>query len=212
MYSANKRTLRAEVFYKDYKDLVKYDTPTAAYNSAYTNQGFGYAKGLDVFWRDSKSIKDMDYWVSYSFIDSKRDFRNYTAEVQPSFVADHTLSIVGKYWVEEWKSQISVTNSFATGRPYNNPNQTQFMQGKTKAYNSLSVSWAYLLTQQKILFFSVSNVLGTDNVFGYQYANSPDLSGTFQRQAIGQPADRFFFVGFFWTISNDKKANNLNNL
>jgi hypothetical protein len=212
MYSANKRTLRAEVFYKDYKDLVKYDTPTAAYNSAYTNQGFGYAKGLDVFWRDSKSIKDMDYWVSYSFIDSKRDFRNYTAEVQPSFVADHTLSVVAKYWVEEWKSQISVTNSFATGRPYNNPNQTQFMQGKTKAYNSLSVSWAYLLTQQKILFFSVSNVLGTDNVFGYQYANSPDLSGTFQRQAIGQPADRFFFVGFFWTISNDKKANNLNNL
>ena len=212
MYSANKRTLRAEVFYKEYKDLVKYDTPTAAYNSIYNNQGFGYAKGLDVFWRDSKSIKDMDYWISYSFIDSKRDFRNYTAEVQPSFVADHTLSVVGKYWVEEWKSQISVTNSFATGRPYNNPNQTQFMNGKTKAYNNLSLSWAYLLTQQKILFFSVSNVLGRDNVFGYQYANSPDLSGTFQRQTIGQPADRFIFVGFFWTISTDKKTNNLNNL
>ncbi|MFC4817052.1 TonB-dependent receptor [Flavobacterium sp. GCM10023249] len=212
MYSANKRTLRAEVFYKEYKDLVKYDTQTAMYNSNYTNNGFGYAKGLDVFWRDSKTIKNLDYWVSYSFIDSKRDFRNYSAEVQPSFVADHTVSVVGKYWVNDWKSQISITNSFATGRPYNDPNQTQFMNGKTKAYNSLSLSWAYLLTQQKILFFSVSNVLGRDNVFGYQYANSPDLAGTFQRQAIGQPADRFFFVGFFWTISSDKKANNLDNL
>ena len=212
MYTANKRTLRAEVFYKDYNDLVKYDTQTAMYNSNYNNNGFGYAKGLDVFWRDSKTIKYLDYWVSYSFIDSKRDFRNYSAEVQPSFVADHTLSVVGKYWVNDWKSQISVTNSFATGRPYNDPNQTQFMNGKTKAYNSLSLSWAYLLSQQKILFFSVSNVLGRDNVFGYQYANSPDLAGTFQRQAVGQPADRFFFVGFFWTISSDKKANNLDNL
>lgn len=212
LHSANKKTLRTEIFYKSYADLVKYDTDMAVYNSNFNNNGSGYAKGLDVFWRDSNSIKNLDYWVSYSFIDSKRDFRNYTSEVQPSFVADHTLSVVGKYWVNDWKSQISVTNSYATGRPYNNPNQTQFMNGKTKAYNSLSLSWAYLLSQQKILFFSVSNILGRDNVFGYQYANSPDLGGTFQRQSIGQPADRFFFVGFFWTISSDKKANNLDNL
>ncbi len=64
----------------------------------------------------------------------------------------------------------------------------------------------------KILFFSVSNILGRDNVFGYQYANTPDTNGQFQRQAITQPADRFFFVGFFWTISSDKKANQLENL
>ena len=54
--------------------------------------------------------------------------------------------------------------------------------------------------------------MGTDNVFGYQYANSPDINGDFQRRAITQPADRFFFVGFFWTISDDKKINQLDNL
>lgn len=212
LYASNRKTLRAEIFFKDYKDLVKYDSSMPLFNSNYNNNGYGYAKGLDVFWRDSRSIKNMDYWVSYSFIDSKRDYKNYEAKVTPNFVANHTLSVVGKYWVEDWKSQISVTNSFATGRPYDNPNETAFMNGKTKSYNSLSMSWAYLLSQQKILYFSVSNVLGNDNVFGYQYANSPDLAGQFQRQAITQPADRFFFIGFFWTISQDKSKNQLENL
>ncbi|MCG2611055.1 TonB-dependent receptor [Flavobacterium sp. SM15] len=212
LYTTNGKTLRAELFYKDYSDLVKYDSSMPMYNSNYNNNGFGYAKGLDVFWRDSKSFKYLDYWISYSYIDSKRDYKNYETQVTPNFVANHTLSVVGKYWIEDWKSQLSATNSFATGRPYDNPNETAFMNGKTKAYNNLSLSWAYLLSPQKILYFSVSNVLGRDNVFGYQYANSPDLSGQFQRQAITQPADRFFFIGFFWTISQDKSKNQLNNL
>lgn len=212
LYSHNRRTLRAEIFLKDYSNLVKYDTEMPLYNSNYNNNGYGYAKGLDVFWRDSRSIKHMDYWVSYSYIDSKRDYRNYETKVTPGFVANHTLSLVGKYWVEDWKSQISVTNSFATGRPYDNPNEAVFMNSKTKSYNSLSLSWAYLLSQQKILYFSVSNVLGSKNVFGYQYANDADINGQFQRQAITQPADRFFFIGFFWTISKDKSKNQLDNL
>jgi hypothetical protein len=74
------------------------------------------------------------------------------------------------------------------------------------------MSWAYLLSQQKILFISISNVLGTQNVFGYDYANSPDSNGVFQRNEIIPTADRFFFVGFFWTISDNKKDNQLDNL
>ncbi len=212
MYSIRKRVLRAEVYYKAYQDLVKYETTTPMFNSNYNNNGFGYAKGLDLYWRDNHTFKNTEYWISYSYIDSKRDFRNYKSEVTPSFVAKNTLSIVGKYFISDLKSQIGVTNTFASGRPYNNPNETVFMNGKTKTYNNLSLSWAYLLSQQKILFFTVSNVLGNSNVFGYQYANSPDLNGQFQRQAITQPADRFFFVGFFWTISSDKNKNQLDNL
>ncbi|ESU26260.1 putative outer membrane receptor protein [Flavobacterium limnosediminis JC2902] len=212
LYTVNGKTLRAEVFYKDYSDLVKYDTYTPLFDSNYNNNGYGYAKGLDVFWRDNKSVKNLDYWVSYSYIDSKRDYQNYEANVTPSFVANHTLSVVTKYWINDWKSQLSITNSFATGRPYDNPNETDFMSGKTKNYNSLSLGWAYLLSPQKILYFSVSNVLGSDNIFGYEYALAPDSNGQYQRQAITQPADRFFFIGFFWTISKDKSKNQLENL
>lgn len=211
-YSKNKQTFRSEIYYKDYSDLVKYDTSSAQFNSVFNNNGIGYAKGLDVFWRDGKSFKYLEYWVSYSYIDTKRDYKNYTAEVTPSFVADHSLSLVGKYWIDKWKSQLSITNSFTTGRPYNNPNEATFMNGKTKNYNSLSMSWAYLISQQKILYFSISNVLGTQNIYGYEYANTADANNVFQRKAIIPTADRFFFVGFFWTISDNKKDNQLNNL
>ncbi|HBD27355.1 TonB-dependent receptor [Flavobacterium sp.] len=212
MYNKQGRMFRAEAYFKDYKNLVKYDGAQANFDSNYNNEGFGYAKGLDLFWRDSKTIKNLDYWISYSFIDSERDFRNYETQVTPSFVANHNFSLVTKYFVSKWKSQISATYSYNSGRPYDNPNVTEFMSEKTKSFNNLSLSWAYLLSQQKILFFSVTNVLGTENVFGYQYANTPNMSGQFQRQAITQAADRFIFVGFFWTISDNKKTNNLDNL
>ena len=83
---------------------------------------------------------------------------------------------------------------------------------KTKNYNSVSLNWAYLIDQQKILYFSVNNALGTKNVFGYNYKNTPNTNGNFDRQAIVPNADSFFFVGFFWTISDDKKSNQLDNL
>ena len=86
------------------------------------------------------------------------------------------------------------------------------MNGKTKSYNNFSVNWAYLISQQKILFFSVTNIAGIKNVYGYNYSNTKDNNGVFQSQAIVPTADRFFFVGFFWTLSKDKKTNQLDNL
>ncbi len=211
-YNKNKQMFKAEVYYKKYDDLVKYDTKTVLYNSNFNNNGTGFAKGVELFWRDGKNIKNLEYWLSYSYIDTKRDYQNFPKEATPSFVADHTLSLVTKYWINDWRSQIGATYSFSSGRPYNNPNETNFMNGKTKTYNNLSVNWAYLISSQKILFFSITNIAGIKNVYGYDYANTPNSNGIFKSQAITPTADRFFFVGFFWTISKDKKTNQLENL
>ncbi|WP_294820385.1 carboxypeptidase-like regulatory domain-containing protein [uncultured Flavobacterium sp.] len=212
MYNAEGRTFRAELYHKEYDNLVKFDTQAIQYNSDFNNSGNGYARGLDLFWRDGKSVKFLDYWVSYSYIDSERDYRNYEGSATPSFIARHNFSVVGKYFITGLRSQLGVTHTFNSGRPYDNPNEAAFMNGKTKSYNNLSLSWAYLVTDQKILYLSVSNVLGTDNIFGYTYANNPGADGMYARQAVRQAADRFIFVGFFWTISTDKKANQLDNL
>ncbi|AWH86738.1 TonB-dependent receptor [Flavobacterium album] len=212
MYNGNGKTFRAELYDKEYSNLVKYNTATVQYDTQFNNNGTGYARGIDLFWRDNKSIKNLEYWVSYSYIDSKRDYRNYERSVTPGYIAKHNFSVVSKYFVTSLRSQIGATYSFNSGRPYDNPNETAFMNGKTGSYNNLSLSWAYLIDAQKILYFSVSNVTGADNIFGYTYANSPGTDGQFARQAVTQPASRFFFVGFFWTISDDKKSNQLNNL
>ncbi|WP_422079568.1 TonB-dependent receptor [Ulvibacterium sp.] len=211
-YLGDGKTFRAEAFYKDYDNLVKFDTQQPQFNSSFNNQGEGYATGLDVFWRDNKSIKYLDYWISYSYLDTERDFQNFPERVTPNFAAKHNFSVVTKYWVDKWRSQVGLSYTHASGRPYDNPNTPDFMAEKTKAFNNLSFNWAYLISQQKILYFSVNNVLGFNNINGYQYADTPNLEGVFDRRTIRPPADTFFFVGFFWTISTDGKSNQLDNL
>ncbi len=211
-YLSDGKTFRAEAFYKDYDKLVKFDTEMPQFNSQFNNLGSGYATGLDVFWRDNKSIKNLDYWASYSYLNTERDFRNFPERATPNFAPTHGLSLVTKYWVEDWRSQIGVSYNYSSGRPYDNPNTPEFLAEKTRSFNSLNVNWAYLISQQKILFFSVSNITGFKNVNGYQYADTPNMDGIFDRRAIRPTADAFFVVGFFWTISDDKSSNQLDNL
>ncbi|TGV00352.1 TonB-dependent receptor [Flavivirga rizhaonensis] len=211
-YNADRRLFRAEAYYKKYDNLVKYDTDFANPNSNFNSDGSGFAKGIDFFWRDSYSIKNFDYWISYSLLDTKRDYNNYPTKAQPNFANTHNLSVVGKYWIEDWRSQIGFSYALASGRTFTNPNEPGFLNNKTKPYNSLSLNWAYLISPQKILYASVNNVLGFRNINGYQYANTPDVNGNFNRRALQPAADQFFFIGFFWTISEDKKSNQLDNL
>ena len=211
-YINNGKTFRAEGYYKDYDQLVRFDTEMPQFNSAYSNAGDGYAMGIDIFWRDSKSIENLDYWASYSYLDTERQYRNFPERATPNFAPKHNLSLVTKYWVNDLRSQIGFSYAYATGRPYNNPNTADFMGERTRSFSNLSFNWAYLIDQQKILYFSVNNLLGTNNISNYQYASTPNADGVFDRRAITPPADSFFFVGFFWTISTDGKSNQLDNL
>jgi outer membrane cobalamin receptor len=211
-YTANNRIFRAELYRKEYNNLVTYDSENPIFSSEFTSNGDGYAQGLDLFWRDDQTIKNIDYWLSYSYLDTKRNYQNYPIAATPDFANTHNLSVVAKYWIEDWKSQLGFSYQFASGRTYTNPNIEGFLQEKTKSYNSISLNWAYLINQQMILYASVNNVLGFDNVNGYQYSRTPDSDGHFNRRALLPAADQFFFVGFFWTISDDRVDNQLDNL
>ena len=210
-YNNDGKILRIESYFKDYKSLVLYDSNEGVIDNI-SNDGFGYAKGLDLFWRDSKTIKNFDYWISYSFLDSERKYKDFPMEVQPNFVNKHNLSVVGKYWIDDWKSQIGFSYGFASGRTYSDSNKEGFLNSKTSSYNSISLNWAYLISQQKILYFSINNALGFKNINGYQYSNTADMNGNFTRRALKPAADQFFFIGFFWTISDSGTDNQLNKL
>lgn len=211
-YSRGGHLLRLEAYHKEYNNLAKYNSITPKYDSQYDNNGSGKVKGFDLFYKNSSSIKNLQYWISYSYTDSKRNEANYPTTVTPPYVYKHSFYIVGKYWLSSLRSQLSLTNSFVSGRNYNDPNQTVFMNGHTKGYNSLSMSWSFLYSQQKIIHFSVSNVLGTTPIYGYQYADRPNSQGMYDRRPIVPTAKRFVFLGYFWTISKNEKDNQLDNL
>ncbi|COY72827.1 Outer membrane cobalamin receptor protein [Mycobacterium tuberculosis] len=204
--------LRLEGFYKDYKKLITYNDIIPQYNSIFTNKGYGQVKGIDFFWKDSQSIPNLQYWISYSYTDAKKFERNYEFAVQPDYLSKHYFSVVSKYWISHLRSQLGLTNTYVSGRPYHDPNLSGFMQSMTKPQNDLSFSWSFLLTQQKILFFSVTNLLGNKPIYTYEFSPQPNSNGRFDSRAITPTAKRFLFLGFFWTISKNKKDNQLDQL
>ncbi len=211
-YAANNRIFRAEIYRKQYNRLVSYKDSIPGITTVYSNEGNGFAQGVDLFWRDNQSFRNTDYWISYSYLDTKRKFRNYPYEATPPFVNKHNVSVVGKFWIEDWRSQVGFSYQFASGRSYTDLNSPGFLQNKTKSYNSLSLNWAYLISPQKILYVAATNVFAFKNVYEYQYSNTPNANGIFSRRELRPAADQFFMVGFFWTISDDGRENQLDNL
>ena len=206
-----KQILRVETYYKQYDKLISYDI-TNGEKSTLGNLGDGYAYGLDLFYRANQVIDNLDMWISYSWLENQRKFKNYPVATPTSFSTRHNLSVVGKYFVNDWKSQLSLTYQMASGRPYHDPNMQLFMSERSKYYHSINMSWAYLISPQKILFVSVNNVTRFKNSYGYEFKSIPDGNGYFDSQLIRPNDDQFFFVGFFITLSKNKLNNQLNNL
>ncbi|MEY4876485.1 MAG: hypothetical protein RL708_1634 [Bacteroidota bacterium] len=214
----NDKTLRVEAFYKDYKSLIL--TPLSSMtliqttNGTYAqnfdvnninNGGKGYAKGVEFFLRDKKTIKNCDYWISYSLLDTKRKFSYYPDMVQPDFAATHTLNLVFKQFFPKLMLGYGITYNWASGRPYYNPNQpiSNFMSDRTQAYNALGINANYLTHIGKaftVLVLGVSNALGNQQVFGYRYSTNGQ-----NREAIGLTASRFVFVGCFMNWGVDRR-------
>lgn len=208
----NGRIFRAEVYQKEYDKLIKFDKEDSFNPLAYNNTGEGFARGIDILWKDDKTIRSGQYWVSYSFMDTKRNFRDYPSRATPTFAAKHNLSLVCKYFITEWKTQVGTTFSFNSGRPYNDPNSMSFNASKTKHYSNLSFNFAYLPRQHIVIYCSATNLLGRDNVFGYEFEEDSGIDNVYDSRAIGQAAKRFLFLGVFITLTKDKNQNQLENL
>ena len=217
--STNDRIFRTEVFYKKYADLIK-TIPLDYFYFNYNNNGTGYAKGIEFFWRDKKTIKNFDYWISYSYLDTKRDYLNYPGELQPTFAANHTASLVTKRFFMDIKTGFNFTYSYATGRPYynfmyNGPGNKYNIadQGKTRDFHNLGFSMNYVPSLGKqnskifwVLVASVTNVIGSDQVFGYNYSYNG-----MNKQPITTAAKRFYFIGAFFSWGVDRTQDAINN-
>jgi hypothetical protein len=208
----NKRTFRIEGYFKNYRSLVKYDGADSFNPLAYNNTGDGFAKGVDVFFKDNKSIKNGQFWISYSLIDTERDHQDFPTTATPSVAAKHNFSLVGKYFLTRLKTQVGATFSYNSGRPYDNPNEEGFNASQTKSYQNLSFNFAYLPKQNVVIYASATNLLGRDNIFGYQYENEAGFDGVFNSMPTGQAAKRFLFLGVFITLTKDKTKNQLESL
>ncbi|MFC0181126.1 TonB-dependent Receptor Plug Domain [Pseudarcicella hirudinis] len=211
-YIRNQRTFRIEGYYKNYASLVREMPATEGYFDANPNRfpvgktdntGFGYAQGIDVFFRDNKTFKNGQVWINYSYLDSKRLYANYLTEAMPTFASNHNLNVIYKQYISKPMMTASVTYSYTSGRPYFNPNNTVFLADRTPDLHNVSVGVNYL-THVKgnflVIYFQADNVFGFDRVYNYRYTEDGK-----SRYTVGPTANRMFIIGAFISISKKKQ-------
>lgn len=210
--SKNKRTVRAEVYLKSYKNLVKFTSDPFYIPSHYTNNGTGHAAGLDFFFRDQKTIRNGDFWISYGYLDTKRNYLDYPSSAVPNFASKHNLSFVYKHWILKWRSYVGASFNYSSSRFYHDPNKSTFNSEKMKPYQSLNLNWTYLHRENVIFYGSVSNVLGYQQEFGYEFSSEPNSEGVYDKKLIQPAAPRFFILGCFITLSKTGSKNQLDKI
>ena len=212
-------TFRVEAFYKKYDNLVK-TSNVSGREMGNNNNGFGDASGFELFWRDKKNVKNLDYWISYSFLDTKRDFLNFPTAITPNFAAKHTASLVMKKFVTKLKTNVNLSYNYASGRPYYNiqydPNTSKTFfadKGRIPDYHNVSFALNFLPSIGKqnakafaVYVLSVSNIFNIKQVYGYNYSTNGA-----RRSELVPPSRMFIFIGAFISFGVDRSEDAINN-
>ena len=196
-HEANGKSYRLEAYYKKYNGLA------TNLNNMYASDGYGSSKGIDLFLNDREVLKNLEYMLAYSYNDSHRKYGDYPVEAMPQYASKHNLSLAFKYWISGIRSTIGITNRYASGRPYHNPNEEGFMQHTTSAYNSLDFSISFLLSKKIIIHSSASNILGRNNLYNYTYSPPRGRDGAFASSPVNASRNSFFMIGIFITLSGN---------
>lgn len=182
-YEQGGRFYKAEFYYKNYKKL-ELSVPDGI-----TPDGYGYSKGIDLYFCDNALWKNFEYRLSYSYNLSKRKYREYTELTVPQYATRHNASLVLKYSVPRLRTIFSVTDGVASGRPYHNPELSELMNDEVKPYHSLDLGITVLAGKKVIVHASATNLLGRKNEYGR-------IDG----EAVRTSSDHFFYLGVYITL------------
>ena len=177
-YGSARTLLRLEPYCKRYRRL-----PLIS-GGSYTSGGYGHSRGFDVYLEDCSILKNLTVTAAYSFNDSKRLYLDYDAPRTPEYASRHNIRLTAKYALG--KVIPGIAETYAGGREY--------AAGTTPSYNSLDANVTWLAHPKVIVYGSLNNILGRTNI----YRINPD--GT----QVGATRDRFFYIGIFVSLKNNK--------
>ncbi len=205
-YERKNRIFRLEAYNKEYNHLPllsKDISPFFLYNS----EGKGYSRGVDLFLNNTRFLKHWEYMLAYSYNDSRRHYLDFPYKDRLPFAMRHNASVTLKYSNFSIRSIISVTNRFASGRYYHDPNCEGFMNGRTPNYNSLDASWVYLANKHTIVYLGFSNILNRQNIYGYVFNDKMSNSNKYDRHPLMQQTNQSFYIGCFISLGKDAAYN-----
>lgn len=187
-YGRGGRFGKAEIYYKDYSRLPLWE------KGMLTARGYGYSTGLDLFVEDRASLKLVEYRLSYTYNLSRRRYLEYTQLTTPQYATRHNASLVVKWSIPRLRLILGLTDTYASGRPWHNPDRPGLMNDEVRPYNSLDLGLTFIPSPKVIIHASATNILCRRNEFGRDGNGLPVLAS----------ADHFFYVGIYLTLG--KKA------
>jgi len=185
-YKSEITDLKAEVYRKDYDQLVLEDS-----DENYSNDGYGYAYGADFFLKGTLPI--VSGWVSYSYLQSKRKELDHLKLVPTDYDINHNITAVLKTPFG-MTNNVSLTYRYTTGKPYT-PAMNEWNSSRLPAMQRLDLSFSRLFQIRTngllVIYAAVSNLLDRTNIYGYIY--SPDYS---ERTELKSTHGRNLYFGF----------------
>ena len=203
------RVLRAEAYAKTYAGLKTNTTAGLGAN------GNGFSQGFDLFYRDRQSVRNADFWISYSFNQAERLRDDLTERAPVPFAARHNVAFVAKRFWPEPGFGVNLTYQWHSGRPYDDPNTAVRFGGVTPQFHNLSVNVTYLTKiagHFTVIFASMSNLTGARQIHQYRFAQSPDTAGNYARLDVNPLFPRFPFAGMFISIGDKDREGTIDDI
>ena len=214
-YQQNLLHGRAEIYHKQYDDLVIADEA-----SNLSNDGYGYARGVDLFLKYSEYLTTrFNGWISYSFLQSERlqslesNGAIRRVEAPSSFDITHNLTVVAKYQVIGFFT-VGATYRYATGRPitpitggqsvdegaYYLPMFGAINSERLPSFQRLDLDISQYIPfgngHSLVIYASVSNALNRRNVMDYSYNEQYT-----ERTPVESNYARFIYTGATLSLS-----------
>jgi len=177
--------VRLEGYRKDYRDLI-----TQSATTFYSNEGHGYARGIDLFVRGRRG--PLAGWVSYGYQDSRRKEGNQSHEVPSRYGVPHSVTVVAAYQLPSlW--QLGARMGYSSGRAYTpvvgatydpvrdtwHPIEGEQNSARLPDYRRLDVRVMRLFSLPElggvppsstcVFYVEAMNVFGSANVLDYVY-------------------------------------------
>ena len=172
--------LRAEVYKKEYTQLLLSDK-----QKGLSHSGYGNSEGFDMLFKHVG--QSFEYWMSYSYLNAKRHELLLGKYTSPSYDITHNYSLVYKKHLTSLFN-ISLRYTYRTGKPYSD--SANYLNDKrlpsyTKADVNFSYTHSFFGNDMSVIYLSVSNILGKENILNRRYNRAftefQDQKSTFLR-------------------------------
>ena len=165
-YQKDETLFRIEGFYKDYRRLLLRDP-----NLNLTNNGYGYARGIDFFVKSK--WRQLSGRFSTSVLDSKRLWKNAPSLAPTRFdIRVNSIAVLEYAFLPTWTLACNVR--WATGKPYTSSIES-YHDKRVPNYHRVDLAlnhfFALFSGNLCVAYLAVNNIFDTNNIMDYRYSD-----------------------------------------